>query len=99
LEAEKRYARPAGGKPGTLTNLPACRHRRSECQALGRFDRLQTQVEIQARVRSYEVGGTSPAVWNTSTMTAGTDPVVEAELQRLKQCTAEPTTQEREAAA
>ena len=53
-------------------------------RALGRFDRLQTQVEnLEARVRSYEVGGSSPEVWNSETMVA--DPAVEEELQQMKQ--------------
>jgi phage shock protein A len=52
-------------------------------QAMGRFDRLQTQVEnLEARVRSYEVGGPAPAVWDSATTAA--DPAVEDELQRLK---------------
>lgn len=52
-------------------------------QAMGRFDRLQTQVEnLEARVRSYEVGGTAPAVWDHTTTEP--DPAVETELQRLK---------------
>lgn len=53
-------------------------------QALGRFDRLQTQVEnLEARVRSYEVGGPAPAAWNDEA--AATDPAVEEELRRLKE--------------
>lgn len=52
-------------------------------QALGRFDRLQTQVEnLEARVRSYAVGGPAPAVWGREASV--TDPQVEQELQRLK---------------
>ena len=53
-------------------------------QALGRFDRLQTQVEnMEARVRSYDVGGTSPVVWDP--VSARHDPAVEAALEALKQ--------------
>ena len=53
-------------------------------QALGRFDRLQTQVEnLEARVRSYEVGGAAPAVWDSEV--GGTDPQIEEELRRMKQ--------------
>lgn len=52
-------------------------------QALGRFDRLQTQLEnLEARVRSYEVGGPAPAVWQGETTV--TNPGIEQELQRLK---------------
>ena len=51
-------------------------------QALGRFDRLQTQVEnLEARVRSYEVGGPAPATW-TDEATA-TDPAIEEDLRLL----------------
>ena len=53
-------------------------------RAMGRFDQLQAQVEnLEARVRSYEVGGAAPAVWAGSELPA--DPAVEEELQRLKQ--------------
>ena len=52
-------------------------------QAMGRFDRLQSQVErLEARVRSYEVGGVSPSVWDAGTK--DDDPVIEAELEALK---------------
>lgn len=53
-------------------------------RAMGRFDRLQSQVDnLEARVRSYEVGGTVTSAWNPA---AGgeTDPVIEEELDRLK---------------
>jgi len=53
-------------------------------RAMGRFDRLQAQVEnLEARVRSYEVGGPSPGVWNDASEPA--DPRVENELAKLKQ--------------
>ena len=53
-------------------------------RAMGRFDHLQTQVEnLEARVRSYEVGGPSVQVWNTAAETAN-DPAVEEELKKLK---------------
>ena len=51
-------------------------------QAMNRFDRLQSQVErLEARVRSYEVGGIAPAAWEA----AEADPAVETELESLKQ--------------
>ncbi len=54
-------------------------------RAMDRFDHLQAQVEnLEARVRSYEVGGPLIQVWNTANETAK-DPIVEAELQQLKQ--------------
>jgi len=53
-------------------------------RAMGRFDRLQSQVDnLEARVRSYEVGGTVAAGWSESA--AGTvDPAIEEELDLLK---------------
>ncbi len=54
-------------------------------RAMNRFDRLQTQVEnLEARVRSYEVGGPNLPVWNTGAETAS-DPLIEEELRKLKQ--------------
>jgi phage shock protein A len=54
-------------------------------RAMGRFEHLQAQVEnLEARVRSYEVGGPTVQVWNTATETAK-DPAVEKELEKLKQ--------------
>jgi phage shock protein A len=53
-------------------------------RAMGRFDRLQAQVEnLEARVRSYEVGGPSAPVWNKAHEDSR-DPVIEAELDKLK---------------
>ena len=50
---------------------------------MGRFDRLQSQVErLEARVRSYEVGGEASNVWAAEEMPA--DPEIEAELEQLK---------------
>jgi phage shock protein A len=50
-------------------------------RAMARFDRLEAQVEnLEARVRSYEVGGPSPRVWNEQ----AADPLVEEELAALK---------------
>ena len=52
-------------------------------RAMGRFDRLQSQVErLEARVRSYEVGGEATNVWAAEEMPA--DPEIEAELEQLK---------------
>jgi phage shock protein A len=54
-------------------------------RAMGRFDHLQAQVEnLEARVRSYEVGGPTIAVWNAAAETAK-DPAIERELEKLKQ--------------
>ena len=50
---------------------------------MGRFDRLQSQVErLEARVRSYEVGGAEPVSW--AAVEAAEDPALEAELEALK---------------
>jgi len=52
-------------------------------RAMGRFDRLQSQVErLEARVRSYEIGGVTSNVWAADEMP--TDPSIEAELEQLK---------------
>lgn len=59
------------------------RNERRVRNAMGRFDRLQSQVDrLEARVRSYEVGGNAPSPW--ADRTAPEDPVVEAELEALK---------------
>lgn len=53
-------------------------------RAMGRFDRLQAQVDnLEARVRSYEVGGTVASSW-TDAQADTRDPVIEEELDRLK---------------
>ena len=47
------------------------------------FDRLQRQVErLEARVRSYEVGGEAPSPWPAEATPA--DPAIETELEALK---------------
>ncbi len=52
-------------------------------RAMGRFDRLQSQVErLEARVRSYEVGGEAINAWVAEETAA--DPAIEEELQKLK---------------
>ena len=52
-------------------------------RAMGRFDRLQSQVErLEARVRSYEFGGTASNAWAPEE--ASTNPAIEAELDELK---------------
>ena len=52
-------------------------------RAMGRFDRLQSQVErLEARVRSYEFGGESANAWASDDTPA--DPTIEAELEQLK---------------
>lgn len=52
-------------------------------RAMGRFDRLQSQVErLEARVSSYEFGGDAGNAWQALDTPA--DPTVEAELESLK---------------
>lgn len=59
------------------------RHERKLRNAMGRFDRLESQVDrLEARVRSYEVGGEAPSPWTPESSPA--DPQVEAELEALK---------------
>lgn len=54
-------------------------------RALERFDNLQAQVEnLEARVRSYDVGGTAAPVW-TEADAMPADPAIEAELERIRQ--------------
>ena len=77
-----RPSSPGKGHPGhpELELSPAERKVR---RAMGRFDRLQSQVErLEARVRSYEVGGEVTNVWADEDTPA--DPSIEAELERLK---------------
>jgi phage shock protein A len=58
-------------------------HERKLRNAMGRFDRLQSQVErLEARVRSYEVGAEAPSPWVGEPAEA--DPEVEAALAALK---------------
>lgn len=52
-------------------------------RAMNRFDRLQSQVErLEARVRSYEVGGDASNVWVAEETPAS--PEIEAELEQMK---------------
>jgi phage shock protein A len=77
-----------GSRPiATKKEVQLSRNERKIQQAMGRFDRLQSQVELlEARVRSYEVGGTSPASWEAELQT--NDPAIEEELEALKAKTA-----------
>lgn len=76
-----------GKTPGSVT-APA-RERLSPGErkirrAMGRFDRLQAQVDnLEARVASYEVGGTVTSGWSAPAQKAA-DPEIEEELERLK---------------
>ena len=66
------------------------RNERRIRNAMGRFDRLQSQVDrLEARVKSYEVGGNAPSPW-AEPREAPADPAVEAELEALKAKVARP---------
>jgi phage shock protein A len=74
----RRESSPVNVPPGEER---LSRNERKVRQAMGRFDRLQSQVErLEARVRSYEVGGVSPSPWTE----VAEDPVIEEELAALK---------------
>jgi phage shock protein A len=69
------------GTEKTLRETASSPGERRIRQAMNRFDRLQSQVErLEARVRSYEVGGITPPAWDA----VEPDPLVEAELESLK---------------
>jgi len=60
------------------------RAERRAYRALDRFDRLQAQVDsLEARVRSYDVGGPAISPWSTP-YPARPDPAIEAELNEIK---------------
>jgi phage shock protein A len=74
---------PAGKATPTAAPGGERRHERRLREALGRFDRLQRQVErLEARVRSYEVGGAAPMAGAAEPGPA--DPEIETELEALK---------------
>ena len=78
MQAQDRHGHKAAAAP------PASPGERKMRRAMDRFERLEAQVDnLEARVRSYEVGGPSPAVWDERN-TDQTDPEIEAELERLK---------------
>ena len=53
-------------------------------RAMERFDHLQSQVDnLEARVRSYEVGGSAASAWNEAASEPA-DPAIEDELSRMK---------------
>jgi phage shock protein A len=85
LKVKSLQLRPAPGpQAATLTAQSLSPSEKRVREALGRFDRLQVQVEnLEARVRSYEVGGPAPRVWDAAAGSA--DPAVEEELARMKE--------------
>ena len=72
----------AKGRPGMARHKLSPGERRMR-NAMGRFDRLQAQVDrLEARVKSYEVGGEAVNAWVAEE--AKGDPAIEAELEQLK---------------
>jgi phage shock protein A len=54
-------------------------------RAMDRFDHLQSQVDnLEARVRSYEVGGSAASTWNEAA-SEPVDPAIEDELKAMKE--------------
>lgn len=93
-EAKTRLKGMQAGKSPRQVNAEAKQRlspgERKIKRAMERFDHLQTQVDnLEARVRSYEVGGTSPSAW-TAGESEASDPEIEAELARLKARVAKP---------
>ena len=89
---------PSAGKSAArpVPEAPVSPGERRIRQAMNRFDRLQSQVErLEARVRSYEVGGVTPPAWDNSD---DADPTVEAELEALKARLGEPVNETSETA-
>ena len=74
---------PDGAGPAKMTDRSLSSGERKVRRAMGRFERLQSQVErLEARVRSYEVGGAMVNAWENADMPA--DPSIDAELDALK---------------
>jgi phage shock protein A len=85
---QRQGARPVPSKK----EVQLSRNERKIQQAMGRFDRLQSQVErLEARVRSYEVGAPVTSAWEAELQL--TDPAIEAELEALKARTSASATQ------
>jgi phage shock protein A len=75
---QARRAAAAGAKQVTPGERKARR-------AMERFDHLQAQVDnLEARVRSYDVGGPAATVWKEPG-SGSADPAIEAELEQIKQ--------------
>ena len=91
-EAKTKLKGMMAGKPAHQVNAEATERttpgERKVRRAMERFDRLQAQVDnLEARVRSYEVGGPSASAWKETADTR--DPAIEEELERMKQRLAE----------
>ena len=74
---------PDGAGPAKRVDRSLSSGERKVRRAMGRFERLQSQVErLEARVRSYEVGGDMVNAWDNGEMPV--DPSIDAELDALK---------------
>ena len=74
---------PSANGPAAAREQSLSPSERKVRRAMGRFDRLQSQVErLEARVRSYEFGGPTANVWSAEEVP--TNPAIEAELEALK---------------
>lgn len=83
LKLKEMNRRPETAPTASKKEVQLSRNERKIQQAMGRFDRLQSQVErLEARVRSYEVGGVAPSAWEAALQVS--DPVIEEELEALK---------------
>ena len=83
LKDIKMRKRPSASGHSASTEQTLSPGERKIRRAMGRFDRLQSQVErLEARVRSYEFGGDSANAWAAAETPA--DPEIEAELEQLK---------------
>jgi phage shock protein A len=83
LKDIKTRKRPSGPGHTVSADEALSPGERKVRRAMGRFDRLQSQVErLEARVRSYEFGGESTNAWAAEDTPA--DPQIEAELEQLK---------------
>ena len=83
LKDIKMRKSPSSTGHGASTEQALSPGERKVRRAMGRFDRLQSQVErLEARVRSYEFGGESANAWVATDTPA--DPEIEAELAQLK---------------
>ncbi|MBT8039625.1 MAG: hypothetical protein HKO85_12030 [Xanthomonadales bacterium] len=86
-EAKTRLKGMSKGKSPAQVNAEVREHQspgeKKMRRAMARFDHLQTQVDnLEARVRSYEVGGSTASPWSGNS--EPTDPAIEDELQRMK---------------
>lgn len=86
-EAKTRLKGMSKGKSPAQVNAEVRVHQspgeKKMRRAMARFDHLQNQVDnLEARVRSYEVGGSTASPWSGNNEPA--DPAVEEELQRMK---------------